>query len=134
VNPALPSGARIDAKIRRMHRLRKNHRFRRFVITAIALLLSNVAVFSCAMAYAICAECPEHEPALCADPCAPNTVAIADGTSDAKSDLHRPLSFVYTGPSRQQVAKPTSLPVLERNRGCGYSSPPLNLQFCVFLK
>jgi hypothetical protein len=120
--------------MRAMHRFRKMHGFRRVVVTAIALLISNVAVISCAMAYALCAECPEHEPVVCIDACETTDVAIADKTSDVKYDVHRSAAFLDTGFSRQLVANPDTDVAIKRYRGCDGSSPPLHLQFCVFLK
>jgi hypothetical protein len=117
-----------------MFGFRKNYLFRRLVVLAVALLISNIAALSCAMAYALCADCPEHPPTLCSDPCATSDVTINDKTDDIKSDVHRPVAHPVAVSSRDTVLRPKHSPVIERDHKYGYPTPPLHLQFCVFLK
>jgi hypothetical protein len=104
------------------------------VVLAIALLISNIAALSCAMAYAICADCPEHPPTLCSDPCAISDVTINDKTGDIKSDVHRPVAHTAAVLPRNTVLNPKHSPVIGHDRDHGYPAPPRHLQFCVFLK
>jgi len=76
-----------------MNRFRQRYRFNRVILLAIALLISNIAAMSCAMAYSLCADCPEHEPVLCVDTCVTAEEAISDPAPDIKSDTFRPVAI-----------------------------------------
>ena len=113
---------------------RRNDPFKRFVIVAVALLISNIAALSCAMAYALCVECPDHVPTLCAEPCATTDNLINDTAIDHKADSYRPVSDPYTLLPADLALEPARSSVGDKPDTCIYSSPPLYLQFCVFLK
>jgi hypothetical protein len=100
----------------------------------VALFLSNIVVVSCAMAYALCNECPDHMPTICMDSCATTDVAITDKTGDVKSNVHRPAALSYTVLPPIPSIKPRQSPVAYHGYDHSSSSPPLYVQFCVFLK
>jgi hypothetical protein len=122
------------AKMAAMRRFRHNHCFRRLIILAVALLISNIAAASCAMAYALCTECPEHVPALCESPCLTTDITVIDKTVDTKSDAHRPVAFTHAVLPLDPVDRTAQAAVVDNKHLCNFSSPPLHLQFCVFLK
>jgi hypothetical protein len=99
----------------------------------VALFISNVVVVSCAMAYALCSDCPEHVSAPCVDPCAVTDVAIKAKTGDTKLDVHRPPVHSYTVLPVEPLSKPGIITVVRHAREHHHHSPPLRLQFCVFL-
>jgi hypothetical protein len=113
--------------------MRRNPRINRLLALAVALFLSNIALVSCAMAYALCNECPDHVPALCVDSCATTDIAIADKTGDLKSDVHRPVAHAYAVSPLDSVCMPGQPSVAQRGYDQSYSPPPLHVQFCVFL-
>lgn len=117
-----------------MGKFRGNRRINRLLVLVVALFVSNIAIASCAMAYALCNECPEHVPAHCADPCATTDVAVNDKSSDAKSDVQRPVAHRYTILPSNAGLIAGATPVAQHDRDLSYSSPPLHLQYCVFLK
>jgi hypothetical protein len=123
-----------DVKLARVYSSRRNNRFKRFVVVAVALLISNIAALSCAMAYAMCAECPDNVPALCADPCATTNNLISDTAIDHKAESNRPFSDPHTLLPADLALEPAHPSVGDKPDTCNYSSPPLYLQFCVFLK
>ena len=123
-----------DDRLSGMYNFCQNHRVRHFVVVVVALLISNIAMLSCAMAYAMCAECPEHAPALCTDSCATADTSINDTSIDKKTDTYRPFSDPYTLLTVDLAFMREHLPPGDQPGICNYSSPPLHLQFCVFLK
>jgi len=117
-----------------MNRFRQRYRFNRVVLLAIALLISNIAAMSCAMAYSLCVDCPEHEPVLCVDTCATAEEAINDPAPDSKSDTFRPLAILKIESSIDPAFNPGRISVVDRQPPDPHTSPPLHLQLCVFLK
>lgn len=101
---------------------------------AMALLVSNIATMSCAMAYTLCGDCPEHEPVLCVDSCATADAAISDQSSDTKSNTFRPVSISTSVSPVDALFEPGQFPVVDKHTPDPQASPPLHLQFCVFLK
>lgn len=117
-----------------MFRLRQQNRLNRILVLALALLISNVAALSCAMAYALCTDCPEHPPIVCVEPCVESNALIADRSPDGSTDAFRPLAFLpalaAVDPSNTGSTGPTATDDLS----CEIPSRPLRLRFCVFLK
>jgi len=124
----------IDVRLAGVNSSRRNNWFKRLVIVAVALLISNIAALSCAMAYALCVECPDHVPTVCVDSCTTTDNLINDTAIDQKADSYRPVSDPYTLLPADLALASTRLPVSDKPDTCNYSSPPLYLQFCVFLK
>ena len=119
-----------------MQTLRQHNRFRRLILLVVALLISNIAMLSCAMAYAMCAEadCADHVPALCTDPCATTDVTLNDATGDATSDMYRPVTHAYASQPVDPTLRPEHAPVVGLDSTRHIPTPPLHLQCCVFLK
>jgi hypothetical protein len=116
-------------------RFRQHYRMNRLVALLVALLLSNVAALACATAYALCIDCPEQQPVVCAheDPCTTADVIGTKPSTDALGTTYRPI--VYAGPPIT-----TDLTTVSARDGIAAngvnvlrSSLPLNLLFCVFL-
>ncbi len=117
-----------------MDRFRQYYRLNRVALLALALLVSNIATMSCAMAYSLCGDCPEHEPVLCVDSCATAETAINDQSSDIKADSFRPvLLAVNVLPVGTQFDAP-HFQVINPVPPDPHTSPPLHLQLCIFLK
>jgi hypothetical protein len=117
-----------------MQRFRRNYRFNRVVLLAVALLVSNIAAMSCAMAYSLCDDCPEHTPVLCVDSCATGEAVISDQSLDTESDHFRPVSISdHASPADADYSADQFL-LVENRSPDPQSSPPLHLLLCVFLK
>jgi len=117
-----------------MNRVRRHYRFNRVVLLAIALLVSNIATMSCAMAYSFCDDCPEPEPVLCIDSSATAKVAISDQSADTKSADFRPVLIANNVSTIDAKLTSGQFPVVDSQPPDPRASPPLHLQFCVFLK
>jgi hypothetical protein len=117
--------------------LSKKDWLNRILVLALALLISNVAALSCAMAYALCTDastdCPEHTPVLCEGPCARSDTQIANTSSEGSTDAFRPVIFLPALPvSITAKTYATSL-VAKDDPSCEVPALPLRLRFCVFL-
>jgi hypothetical protein len=113
---------------------RRNDRFKRIVIVAVALLISNIAALSCAMAYALCVECPDQAPTPCVESCATTDNLMNNTAIHQKAHSYRPVSDPYALLPADVALEPARPSVGEKPDTCNYSSPPLYLQFCVFLQ
>ncbi len=113
---------------------RRHYRFNQIAILAIALLVSNIATMSCAMAFALCGDCPEHEPVLCVDSCATADAAISDQSSDSKATTYRPFAL-STGVlvACSELNRDFS-PVTYRQSPDPQTSAPLHRHLCILLK
>jgi hypothetical protein len=113
---------------------RPNSRINRLVALAIALLVSNIAALSCAMAYSIGSDCEEPPPAHCVEMCDVAEAVNSDKSPDGTSDPRPPVAnFGALLTSGQNFASANG-----KNAACNinfqHPSPPLNLLYCVFLK
>jgi len=104
------------------------------VLLAMVLLVSNIATMSCAMAYSLCSDCPEHAPVLCIDACATAETAISDQSTDTRSDTFRPVLISNNASPFDGHFVPGRFPVVDSQPPDPHTSPPLHLQLCVFLK
>ncbi len=109
-------------------------RFNRLAVLAMALLLSNIAMLSCAMAYAVCADCPAHPPALCLDSCGVVQAVTGDKAPDGTSGTRPPAAFSVTRVTTEPAFAAVTGNAGARNAIFHAPSPPLHLRFCVFLK
>jgi len=117
-----------------MQRIRRQYRFNRVVLLAIALLVSNIAAMSCAMAYSLCDDCPEHTPVLCTDSCATTEAVISDQSLDTESDHFRPVLISSTASSIDAIYAADRFSLADNRPPDPQSSPPLHLQLCIFLQ
>ena len=106
----------------------------RLTALATALLISNVAMLSCAMAFDISSDCPEPPPTHCVDYCDIAEAIVTDKSPDGTSDPRPPIKIGHT------LLIATLYPASADINGAGCDadlhnpSPPLNLLHCVFLK
>jgi len=117
-----------------MQPLQKDRWYSRLLVLTVALLISNVAALSCAVAMTLSSDCPDHTPVTCLESCSAAQATINDKNSGNNS-------YGKTTP-----VLPASLPAPELGQGfttppatnCRINvhdpSPPLNLLYCVFLK
>ena len=117
-----------------MVRFRKHYRVNRVVLLALALLVSNIATMSCAMAWSLCGDCQEQEPVLCIDSYATAEIAISDQSTDTKSATFRPILIANNVSTIDPNFAPGQFPIIDNQPPDPHSSPPLHLQLCVFLK
>lgn len=106
----------------------------RLTVLAAALLISNVAMLSCAMAFSMSSDCQDTPPAHCIASCDIAAAIVTDKSPDGTSD---PRPSVIT---RHTLLIANLYPASANlsNAGCDVDlhnpSPPLNLLHCVFLK
>jgi hypothetical protein len=110
----------------------------RLVALLVALLLSNVAAFVCATAYALCIDCPEQQPVACAheDPCTATDVIGSKPSTDVPGTAYRPIVYVYPPIIADLTSGSAkgSFAVAAKEVNDLPTSISLNLLFCVFLK
>lgn len=120
-----------------MVNLRKKARLNRILVLALALLISNVAALSCAMAYALCVEaqtdCPQHSPVKCEEPCVRSNSQIAETSSDVSSGTFRPTLYLPAPAVADREWNSVVGHIAEDELSCDLPSLPLRLRFCVFL-
>ncbi|MAF83667.1 MAG: hypothetical protein CL797_06140 [Chromatiales bacterium] len=98
------------------------------------MLISNIVTMSCAVAYTLCDDCPKHEPVLCLDSCPTAEAAISDSAPTIISETFRPALLANSPSSIDLEFKLDRLPLPDEQPPDPRTSPPLHLQFCVFLK
>jgi hypothetical protein len=101
---------------------------------AIALLISNVVALSCAMAVALCTDCPEHPPAVCAEPCIESSALIADTSPDESSDTFRPTVFLPVLTAIDAARTSANNLVARHDPFRDVPVLPVRLRHCVYLK
>jgi hypothetical protein len=115
-----------------MNHLHRQIRLNRIIFVTIALLISNVAMLSCAMAMALCTDCPEHAPILCAQPCAEVDATISDHEkSNTPTDRHTSCGSFLTVIVDADTKPGTIHTTHVAPPG---SAPPIHVRNCVFLK
>ena len=100
----------------------------------VVLLISNIVTMSCAMAYALCDDCPDHEPVLCVDSCGTAAAAISVETPDSNANTFRPIAITNHAVPGDSTEFLNPLSVVDAPSPDPHTSPPLYLQLCVFLK
>jgi hypothetical protein len=117
-----------------MQKLRAHNWYSRVIAIAVALLISNVAALSCAMASALYSDCNEHAAAACFESCLSEPVAASDKSADNHATVKTP---VPTG-GILAVAEPDACAAAAKIALSNFVThdppPPLNLLHCVFLK
>jgi hypothetical protein len=120
-----------------MQKLRAHNWYSRVITIAVALLISNVAALTCAMAAAICTtDCAEHDPAptVCVESCAAEFAAANDKPTDNFSGF-KPVGLTsYTLPTLATDDHYATAKMAINNSVAHDPPPPLNLLYCVFLK
>jgi len=109
--------------------------FQRIMVIAVALLISNVAALTCALAMEICSDCPEEPPAHCIEMFDDSTaVSVEKQTGETSATrLDNNPSYTTSLPSTpHKKAAATSVAIWPPN--AVYSPPQINLLNCVFLK
>jgi hypothetical protein len=117
-----------------MLHFRQQNRLKKILMLAIALLISNVAAMSCAMAVALCTDCPEHPPVVCVEPCIESSAAIADTSPDESSNTFRPIVFLPVLATIDAASTSANRPVARHDPFREVPVLPLRLRFCVYLK
>jgi hypothetical protein len=117
-----------------MFRLRQQHRLNRILMLAIALLISNVAALSCAMAVALCTDCPEHPPIVCAEPCIESSALIADTSPDESSGTFRPILVLPVLTTIDEARTSANSLIARHDPFRDVPVLPLRLRYCVYLK
>lgn len=115
-----------------MRKINAKDFFRRSMVVLTALLISNVAALSCALAFSLCDDCPEPPPVHCVDLCeiADNTV----GDSAPDGSVNPGYSVLPQLPISHDYIAVTDDANKPHRYGLQHPSPPLNLLNCVFLK
>ena len=117
--------------------LPKKDQSNRILVLALALIISNVAALSCAMAYASCTDastdCPEHTPVLCEDPCVRSDTQIANTSVEGSTDAFHPVVFLPALPVSITARTYATSIVAKHDPSCEVPALPLRLRFCVFL-
>jgi hypothetical protein len=115
--------------------IRQYHRMNRLAVLLVALLLSNIAASVCAMAYALCIDCPEQQPVACAhaDTCTTAEVINGKPSTEVLDTTYRPI--VYVSPPITSELKVGLATVGVAATDVTDLPPvlPLNLLLCVFL-
>jgi hypothetical protein len=117
-----------------MQGLQKHNWYRRLLVVAVALLISNVAALSCAMAFALCSDCPDHMPASCLESCSVAQATINDSSPDANSYSKPTLIIPASLPAPVLGSRTSATDATDCRVNVHDPSPPLNLLYCVFLK
>lgn len=116
-----------------MFNLLQNDRLRRLVCLFVAVLISNVAAATCAVALAMCNDCPVETATHCVEMCEVDSVVNLDSSSDKKSE--RPTSFVdHASVPRISAQLISDIPASFYRPRRSSDSPPLNVLYCVYLK
>lgn len=110
--------------------------FRRSMTIMVALLISNAAAVTCALAVDICSDCPEEPPSHCIEMFDDSEMASVDKTTNKEPPTtHSDDDPFYTTallfPPHKTPAKESAS---QWPPDTIYSSPPINLLNCVFLK
>ena len=115
-----------------MFSLLKHEQLRQLVCLLVALLISNVAAATCAVALAMCSDCPVEAATHCVEMCEVEAVAKLDAPSDKKPE--RPTSYVnYTSAPHVSAVLTSDIPSSFSKPRRSSSSPPLNVLYCVYL-
>lgn len=101
---------------------------------ALALLLSNIVGLSCAMAHAVCADCPQHPPVICKQPCAAMFSVVGDKAPDGLAGFNPPAAYARVMNMMHPDAGSVSAIDSAGHAPIDGQAPELNLRFCVFLK
>jgi hypothetical protein len=119
-----------------MFYLRKENRLNRILVLALALLISNIAALSCAMAYALCidTDCPKHPPVICEEPCVQSDALIADTAPEGSTEAFRPIVFLPALADVDTGRTYAATLIAKDDPSCEVPAVPLRLRFCVFLK
>ena len=117
-----------------MQGLQKHSWYRHLLVVIVALLISNVAALSCAMAFELCSDCPDHMAASCLESCSVAQAAINDSSLDANSYSKPTLIIPTSLPAPVLASRNSATDAIDCRVNIHDPSPPLNLLYCVFLK
>jgi hypothetical protein len=117
-----------------MQRLQKHSWHHHLLVVIVALLISNVAALSCAMAFELCSDCPDHMQASCLESCSVAQAAINDSSPGANSYRTPSLTFPASLPEPVLGWGTSATDAIDCRVNVHDPSPPLNLLYCVFLK
>ena len=111
------------------------NRFQRIMVIMVALLISNVAALTCAVAMEICSDCPAEPSSHCIEMFDDSADVSVDKTSNETSANRPDDNPFYTtalvSTPNKKSAKTSAKKWLPK---AIHSSPPINLLNCVFLK
>jgi len=109
--------------------------FQRSMTIMVALLISNVAALTCALAMGICSDCPEEPPSHCIDMFdGSGTVSIDKSSKKTSANQPDDNPFYTTKLVSTPDKKATKISAKKWPPKAIHSSPPINLLNCVFLK
>jgi hypothetical protein len=117
-----------------MQGLQKHSWYHRLLVVIVALLISNVAALSCAMAFELCSDCPDHMAASCLESCSVAQAAINDSSPGANSYRTPSLILPASLPAPVSSWRISGTDATDCRVNIHDPSPPLNLLYCVFLK
>ena len=116
-----------------MYGMQQQHRMNRLVVLLVALLLSNVAAFACAAAYAFCIDCPQHPPVACVDPCTTADAVTSKPSAEVLDTTYRPIVYASPPIATDPPFGLSAVGVAATEVADLPPVLPLNLRFCVFL-
>ena len=117
-----------------MIRHRPHNWLTRLTAVATALLISNVAMLSCAIAFDISSDCPKPPPTHCVDSCDIADAIVTDKSPDGTSDPRPSIKIGHTLLIANLYPASANFNGAGRDADLHNPSPPLNLLHCVFLK
>jgi hypothetical protein len=111
----------------------KNTWVERFACLLVALLISNVLAVSCAIALALCSDCPVETPAHCVEMCEVEATVSTEDLSKKTTDHRPPVAYSEEiFPNRSSRSSECIFgPTFDLS---STHSPPLNVLYCVYLK
>jgi hypothetical protein len=107
--------------------------FSRLTLLAMALLISNIAALSCALAFSICSECPAPERTHCVDMYDVADAVSADKGQEGTADPRTPVAGPIATPTKTSASLANHAGAGHRGGRYNFHSPPINLLNCVFL-
>jgi hypothetical protein len=109
--------------------------FQRSALIVVALLISNVAALTCALAMDICSDCPEEPPSHCIDMFDDSGTVSVDKSSKEISATYPDGNPFYTTELLSKSHKISAeISAKQWPPNAVYSPPPINVLNCVFLK
>jgi hypothetical protein len=117
-----------------MKKVKQNVYLRHFISVVCALLISNIAALSCALAVTVGSDCPIPEPTHCVEMCDIAEAISIEKAPEGTSDPRTPVLGTYEVLADLFNLGTNLAIVEERANRLDTHSPPINLLNCVFLK